>query len=453
MGITGVGNAANSQLLQLEQSKLANDGKIDATEAKDLGAKVASQPELAKQMLASDNFESPKARAAFATAAHISNAAPANAVVGKMVGGASIVKQLGDPKGYENPIQAAAAARMTGVKDAGVVKQGDRYIAVQLSKSAPGPQKTDASLSPAIGLLPRDDKAIAQARTDLANARAEKPQDAAKINGLQQELASKTFGFPPESFKIISRDEDRAPTTIGSNGMPQGINIQNQMYEKSSNLGTHGSVGHAGDDFDPKVATGISIDAGDLEGRTRYKDDKIDGKYVHQRIDEPADTDKAIGVLEHEATHLEDHEEAKGLIKKWGGDYSKNPGGFQGWLTAQEKAGKISHAEASRVGKTIGKLGGDTELHAHMSVAVDAIRNGAPDVAKEQMKDYAVAYPKGEASNPQFMHVLSEASKAYKTMTKDQQAQYRDALKEAGGIFKNFDPAKGTYNKRPIVDN
>jgi hypothetical protein len=326
---------------------------------------------------------------------------------------------------------------MSGVKNAAVVKQGDRFVPVELNKSAPGPQKTDSSMKPAIGLLPRDDKAIEKARKDLADARAN--PDGKDLNAMQADLASKMYGLPPSSFHITNRNEGRVATTVDANGMPQGINIQNGLSAAShGDAGTHAQVGTEGEKaegFDPKVGTAISIDGGLLDGTTKT-----------------SSIDNALGVFEHESTHLEDTQEATRLIGQWKGDFKANPEGFKSWLAGEEKKGHVSHAQALRVGQVIDPKKGnaDTELHAHMATAIDAIRNGSPEVAKEQMRDYKLS-----TQNPDLLaehHVLAEASKAFKSMTKEQQAQFKDALAQAGGIFKNFDPEKGTYAKQPLQD-
>jgi len=443
MGIDMVGS---SSFRKLEAAKLSDDGKISKKDAEELGEAVGGDKELAKQVLAQDTFDD-GAKEAFVKAAKLGRFdLPKNAIAGKMVGGASVLRTLGDPKGYQNPMQAVASARMSGVKNAAVVQQGGRFFPVELSKSAPGAQTTgDKNIQPAFGLTPRDDAAIQTARDNLATAKAN-GADGAKLGQLRRELASKTFGLPPESFNVIAREEDRVATTLTKDGGPTGINIMVGMFEKTNGaLGTHGAVGSKGDGFDPANPTAITLDAGDLEGRVRFRDSMENGKPKHEEISEPPDTDQALGVLEHEATHLEDTVEAKDLISKWGGNFKDNPAGFTKWLGEQAKGPNITYAEMSRVLQTVSQGAGDTELHAHMATAVDAIRNGSPEVAKEQMRDYAVSVKKTAAANPQASnHVLAEAARAFKSMNKDQKAQFLAALKEAGPAFKNFNPA--TFN-------
>src|SRR5258708_7926387 len=124
---------------QLEQSSL-QDGKIDKTEAKALGqAAKKEDPAVARQMLYEDAFENTDARATFAKFAGLSASdAPKNTIAGQTVGSATVTRTLGDPKGYENPLEAATSARMSGVANAAVVRQGDRYYPVELNKASSG---------------------------------------------------------------------------------------------------------------------------------------------------------------------------------------------------------------------------------------------------------------------------------------------------------------------------
>ncbi|MFT3837317.1 MAG: hypothetical protein QM723_10015 [Myxococcaceae bacterium] len=440
MGIESVGSPS---FRNLESTSLNSGGKIDAAEAKKLGeAAKKEDASVAKQVLYADAFENTDARAAYAKAAGIDmKSIPANPIAGQTVGSATVERTLGNPKGYENELQAVAAARQTGVNNAAVVKQGDRYYPVQLNKSQPGPIAGNGNITKALGLTDYNQGTVDDLRTKLKAARD--GGDAKGAEDLEKQLAAAVYGLPKESFNIIGRTENRVETRTDG-PIPTGINIQNGLWEAGGALGTHGAPGAKTEDFNPAAGTSVTIDAGELIGRKRHG---IEGTGANARptvTPEMPTKEAAASVLEHEATHLEDFEEAKRFTSAFKKDFG--PGdvdAFKAKMKSDLANHKIDSATYERVTHTVDHLNNETEAHAFVATATDSIRNGAPDAAKAQLVDFAKAQ-KGAPALPHAMDkVLGDATAAYKTMSKDQKAQFKAAIKAANDAVGSQSPLWG----------
>lgn len=342
-------------LRQLETKYLANDGKIDAKEAKKLLGKKSSTPERAflREMLERDSFD-PKARKLFEST--LSKREPAPRRLGWVHTRHGVTldmvakKDLSPLGGFSQKYEALAAARAydgtaTVIED----KQG-RWFAYGTNMP-----KNVLKESEVIGIAAPDDPnvrsaehvnassppdytAAAQKAYDLQakHSKGDKSVTQADVDTALVEAAAMAAGVDPKDVRISKGPGDRVPGKI------------NLEYK----LGAAGTVGRNASNGSltllPKDKTTPAIPA------------RLTMGIANLRTASPLAFQRTLA---HEGVHLGHDKKADALLEQWRSSGSKKR--FETWLASKRDAGAISHETFETTKGAIDNNTGPTELAAH----------------------------------------------------------------------------------------
>ncbi|HEX3821568.1 MAG TPA: hypothetical protein VHW45_14635 [Candidatus Sulfotelmatobacter sp.] len=315
-----------------------------------------------------------------------------------------VTKEVGDPKGYDNRLQAISIARMNGIDPAAVVQSSDgRFHAVQTTANFDTPRQvaSDNSMRSVEGLpssahidevrdevqamrteLKQTGDRIRQARSEGTSPSPEDVQRRDKVSAelpqKQKELASLVFGVPESEIQFNKSPQDDVPGKINMDAdMPGAAGTE---HFDTKNL--------AGDQ-----AFSVSLD----------------------RLMKPHE---AAGTLFHELSHAQDAETAHKWLDKFRqektgfGNSPDDVKSFLDWLKTR-KGGEqlhqyLSQQPASSLSKSDTEVVADAAAHANVSTEsrayVHSINNGAQAgnlaVVADQVKSYAQAVRKGQTMEP-----------------------------------------------------
>jgi hypothetical protein len=275
-----------------------------------------------------------------------------------------IKRELGTLGGYDDRLQAVAAARLAGVDPAGVGRDTTgRWHAFELSGDFHGATYTPppgAALTELSGLPSA--AGIASQQATVANLKAHTGEVAAQLNAATKDLYALILGVDGGEVLVNRSSFDRKAGKI---------NVTTALAKDApGKLGAHGRESRQDESFEPgaKSAFELSPNAFTTPGR-------------------------AQAVMFHEVSHLKDYE----LTQRWVTEYEKKhtfvggPGVtyFQNWLK-----GPASPAEAQLAADIASGSQATTEARAYVRTFIAALDVGAAVEATVQL----VAYAKGMAS-------------------------------------------------------
>lgn len=270
-----------------------------------------------------------------------------------------IKRELGTLGGYDDRLQAVAAARLAGIDPAAVGRDTTgRWHAFELTGDFHGATyapAAGAALTEVVGLPSA--AGIAAQQTTVATLKAHTGDVAAQLNAATKDLYALILGVDGGEVLLNRSSFDRKAGKI---------NVTTALTGK---LGAHGRESRQDESFEPGAKSAFELSP--------------------NAFTTPA---RAQAVLFHEVSHLKDYE----LTQRWVTEYEKGhtfvggPGVtyFQNWLK-----GRASAAEAQLASDIASGAQATTEARAYVRTFIAAFDVGAVVEATAQL----VAYAKGMA--------------------------------------------------------
>jgi hypothetical protein len=273
-----------------------------------------------------------------------------------------IKREIGTLGGYEDRLQAIAAARLAGVDPAAVGRDTKgRWHAFELTGDFHGATYVPAAGAPLTEVVGLPSAAgIAAQQTTVATLKAHTGAVAAQLNAATKDLYALILGVDGGEVLINRTSFDRKAGKI---------NVTTALTKDTGKLGAHGRESRQDESFEPGAKSAFELSP--------------------NAFTTPA---RAQAVLFHEVSHLKDYE----LTQRWVTEYEKDhtfvggPGVtyFQNWLK-----GKTSAAEAQLASDIAAGAQATTEARAYVRTFIAAFDVGAGVEATAQL----VAYAKGMA--------------------------------------------------------
>jgi hypothetical protein len=272
-----------------------------------------------------------------------------------------IKRELGTLGGYDDRLQAVAAARLAGIDPAAVGRDAKgRWHAFELTGDFHGATyapAAGAALTEVVGLPSAS--GIAAQQTTVATLKAHTGDVAAQLNAATKDLYALILGVDGGEVLLNRSSFDRKAGKI---------NVTTALTGK---LGAHGRESRQDESFEPGAKSAFELSP--------------------NAFTTPA---RAQAVLFHEVSHLKDYE----LTQRWVTEYEKGHtfvGGagvtfFQKWLW-----GRASAAEAQLASDIALGAQATTEARAYVRTFLAAFDVGAGVEATAQL----VSYAKGMADN------------------------------------------------------
>jgi hypothetical protein len=274
-----------------------------------------------------------------------------------------IKRELGTLGGYEDRLQAVAAARLAGIDAAAVGRDPKgRWHAFELTDDFDGATYAPAAGAPLTELSGLPSAAgIAAQQITVANLKAHTGDVAAQLNAATKDLYALILGVDGGEVLLNRSSFDRKAGKV---------NITTSLPKDApGKLGAHGRESRQDESFEPGAKSAFELSP--------------------NAFTTPA---RAQAVLFHEVSHLKDYE----LTQRWVTEYEKGHtfvGGagvtyFQNWLK-----GRASAAEAQLASDIASGGQATTEARAYVRTFIAALDVGAAVEATAQL----VAYAKGMA--------------------------------------------------------
>jgi hypothetical protein len=350
-------------------------------------------------------------------------------------------KQVGDPQGYDNRLQAVAVARMNGIEPAAVIQSTDgKWHAAQITANFDTPRQVAADNStraveglPSSAHIDEVGDRVRGMRTELNqidarikeagyNGTAPSPEDLRRKEALSEELprqqkmlASLVFGVPESEIQFNKSPKDDAPGKL---------NIDADM------------PGAAGmEHFDTKNLSGNQTFSVSLD-----------------RLDKPRE---AAGTLFHELSHAKDAQTAQKWLDKFRQEktgFGNSPQGVQDFLDwaktpkggaelqkylAQQPASSLSKSDAEVVADAAAHANVSTEARAYVHSIGTGAQAGNLAAVSDQVKSYAHAVKQGQTSEPlpgsaTGQALTQELRNIYQHLPNDKaRADFKAAVKQA----------------------
>ena len=350
-------------------------------------------------------------------------------IVGKVLGNNSagnqvkVTRELGSANGYDNRLQAVAAARMAGAEPAAVIQSDGKWYAVETTAPADSVGSNVSLLPPfaQVDQLSKDVTAIKQKLTeeDKTLSAGKKDELTAKLMEDQKKLASLLFGVDESQIQFNRSARDDSPDKINI--------VPKDPHRPGDPLGSEHYDGDKS--FAPGLKPTFDINLEELE--------------------KPKE---AAGVLFHEVSHLQDDQLAQKWVSKYEEKHTFVEGAsgrpaFKAWMNEQVKQNNISKADAEVV---VDKAENDTatsEARAYLRTAVTAIQSGNPELAAQQLKTYASGIKAGKIASP------ATGSEVEKALTKELQDAYRQMPANMQQQLKNAFAAAHTANAEAWISH
>ena len=273
-----------------------------------------------------------------------------------------IKREIGTLGGYDDRLQAIAAARLAGIDPAAVGRDATgRWHAFELTGDFHGATyrpAAGAALTEVVGLPSA--AGIAAQQTTVATLKAHTGDVAAQLNAATKDLYALILGVDGGEVLVNRSSFDRKAGKI---------NVTTALTKDTGRLGAHGRESRQDESFEPGAKSAFELSP--------------------NAFTTPA---RAQAVLFHEVSHLKDYE----LTQRWVTEYEKGhtfvggPGVtfFQNWLK-----GRASAAEAQLASDIASGAQATTEARAYVRTFIAAFDVGAGVEATAQL----VAYAKGMA--------------------------------------------------------
>ena len=275
-----------------------------------------------------------------------------------------IKRELGTLGGYDDRLQAVAAARLAGIDPAAVGRDTTgRWHAFELTGDFHGATYAPAAGAPLTELVGLPSAAgIAAQQTTVATLRAHTGDVAAQLNAATKDLYALILGVDGGEVLLNRSSFDRKAGKI---------NVTTALTKDATGkLGAHGRESRQDESFEPGAKSAFELSP--------------------NAFTTPA---RAQAVLFHEVSHLKDYE----LTQRWVTEFENKGrtfvGGagvkyFQDWLK-----GRASAAEAQLASDIASGAQATTEARAYVRTFIAAFDVGARVEAAAQL----VAYAKGMA--------------------------------------------------------
>jgi hypothetical protein len=281
-----------------------------------------------------------------------------------------IKRELGTLGGYEDRLQAVAAARLAGVDPAAVGRDGaGRWHAFELTGDFHGATYAAGAGAPLTEVYGLPSAAgIAGQQTTVENLKAHSGDVAAQLNAARRDLYALILGVEGGEVLLNKSSFDRKGGKI---------NVTTALEKDTGKLGAHGRESRQDEGFEPGVASAFELNPTVFSSPAR-----------------------AQAVMFHEVSHLKDYE----LTQRWVTAYQNAGkvfvGGrgvqyFQDWLR-----GRASAAEVQLVSDIASGAQATTEARAYVRTFIAAFDLGARVEAATQLVSYAKGMASGKIAIP-----------------------------------------------------
>src|SRR5215213_513414 len=295
-----------------------------------------------------------------------------------------IKRELGTLGGYEDRLQAVAAARLAGVDPAAVGRdRSGRWHAFELTSDFHG-----ATYAPAAGAaltevygLPSA-AGIAGQQITVDKLKAHSGDVAAQLNAARRDLYALILGVDGGEVLLNKSSFDRKAGQI---------NVTTALENNTGKLGAHGRESRQDEGFGPGAQSAFELNPTVFSSPAR-----------------------AQAVMFHEVSHLKDYELTQRLVTEYENKGKSFVGGgvegFQQWL-----GGNASPAEAQLASDIDSGAQATTEARAYVRTFIAAFDLGAGVEAATQLVSYAkgmanakIAIPAKEENNPVVKDLIKE---------------------------------------------
>jgi hypothetical protein len=281
-----------------------------------------------------------------------------------------IKRELGTLGGYDDRLQAVAAARLAGVDPAAAGRDPTgRWHAFELTDDFHGATYTPAAGAALTELAGLPSAAgIASQQVTVANLKAHGGDVAAQLNAATKDLYALILGVDGGEVLLNRSSFDRKAGKV---------NVTTALTKDApEKLGAHGRESRQDESFEPGAASAFELSPNAF-----------------------ATPGRAQAVLFHEVSHLKDYE----LTQRWVSEYEKThtfvggPGVpyFQKWLK-----GRASAAEAQLASDIASGSQATTEARAYVRTFIAALDVGAGVEAVAQLVTYAKGMAGGKIPIP-----------------------------------------------------
>jgi len=305
-----------------------------------------------------------------------------------------IKREVGTLGGFEDRLQAIAAARLAGTDPAAVGRDaGGRWHVFELSGDFYGAAYSPpagGSLAEVYGLPSAG--GIAAQRTTVDNLKAHSGDVAAQLNAANRDLYALILGVDGGEVLVNRTSFDRKGGKV---------NVTTDLAkDPNAKLGGHGRESRQDESFEPGAKSAFELNPATF-----------------------ATPSRAQAVLFHEVSHLKDYELAQRWVtayEKAGATFVAGPGlpYFEKWVKTQ-----ASPADAQVVVDIAAGAQATTEARAYIRTAIAAFDAGAGVEATAQL----VAYAKGMDSGKIAIPAAPDKNPVLKLL-KDEWTSYRQKL-------------------------
>jgi hypothetical protein len=280
-----------------------------------------------------------------------------------------IKRELGTLGGYEDRLQAVAAARLAGVDPAAVGRDSTgRWRAFELTGDfhgatyAPG---AGGALTEVYGLPSA--AGIAGQQITVDKLKAHSGDVAAQLNAARRDLYALILGVDGGEVLLNKSSFDRKGGKI---------NVTTALENNTGKLGAHGRESRQDEGFEPGVKSAFELNPTVFSSPAR-----------------------AQAVMFHEVSHLKDYELTQRLVTAYENKGKSFVGGgvqrFQEWLR-----GNASPAETQLASDIASGAQATTEARAYVRTFIAAFDLGAGVEAATQLVSYAKGMASGKIAIP-----------------------------------------------------
>ncbi|GLR87976.1 hypothetical protein GCM10007857_46880 [Bradyrhizobium iriomotense] len=322
-----------------------------------------------------------------------------------------VKREVGDPGGYDDRLQAIAVARLGKAEPAAVaLDKSDKWHAFETT--------TGIDVEAASANDPVAKAAEARARKGIPFKQVEFLPSLSGIEaskkGPDTTRAAYVLGVGESEIAFHKRPSEREAGKI---------NLTENPGPGANSDARHGAAAGQEPGFKPGMITAFDIDKADLDTPTR-----------------------AQGALFHEVTHLKDFEMAQRWVDLYQTETKRmfvgGPGlkYFQKWIDEQaaKKPPRLSAAEAELVVDIAADVSATTEARANIRTFLEFFRAGLFDDATRALTNYAAALPpvgREYGTPPQGSPVIAELTNelkaAFKRASKERKSQFEAAMAAA----------------------
>jgi len=349
-----------------------------------------------------------------------------------------VEREVGDPKGYDDRLQAIAVARLaradpaavaqdkkgkwhafatrTGI-DIGLASAGDPALPAAEARERAGVPFKDVDVLPELSGIASSGKKVEERQDQLGKLYAQENSDEDAMMAARKALDAANVR---RAAYVLGVGEGEIAFHMRSSEHEAGkVNLTETREAGANTDARHGPISGQPDRFTPDMITAFDID-------------KV-------LLDTPA---RAQGALFHEVSHLKDFELTQHWVRLFQTETRKTFARtelkvFMDWIDGKAKKGLLSAAEAQLVVDESIDATATTEARANIRTFLEFFRAGLFDDATRALTNYADALPPGTiyanppSGSPVLVELTNEMQDAFKRASPERRSKFVAAMAAA----------------------